>query len=198
LRGLNSLSSLNSHISAGAPVAAFRLYPRHNGRVPHISLVFREMWDTAAVPLKPLADSTTPHGCPTFAPALPGFRTSQFQRQPRVRANLDRKSGLRGTKKMGEAHHSLSFRTRLECGANALLDSHPRTNRRVPHPSRFFAKGGIAKSVPSTAEASAAPPWKTAASNKPFSKTEPQLRGGSFSLGLGCVLLGTGAGRAAG
>jgi hypothetical protein len=28
---------------------AFRLYPRHYRRVPHISLVFREMWDTTAL-----------------------------------------------------------------------------------------------------------------------------------------------------
>jgi hypothetical protein len=27
--------------------------PRANGPVPHISLVFREMWDTAGPPLKP-------------------------------------------------------------------------------------------------------------------------------------------------
>jgi hypothetical protein len=25
------------------------LYPDHNGRVPHISLVFREMWDSTNV-----------------------------------------------------------------------------------------------------------------------------------------------------
>jgi hypothetical protein len=30
-------------------------HPRANGRVPHISLVFREMWDTADLPLKPAA-----------------------------------------------------------------------------------------------------------------------------------------------
>jgi hypothetical protein len=45
---------------------------RHNRRVPHISLVFREMWDTAGLPLKPVAGPTTPHGCPTFAPAYLG------------------------------------------------------------------------------------------------------------------------------
>jgi hypothetical protein len=38
----------------------FWLYPRANGRVPHISLVFREMWDTAGLPLKPDTGSTTP------------------------------------------------------------------------------------------------------------------------------------------
>jgi hypothetical protein len=32
--------------------ALFGLYPRTNRRVPHISLVFREMWDTAGLPLK--------------------------------------------------------------------------------------------------------------------------------------------------
>jgi hypothetical protein len=76
----------------------FRIYPRHNCRVPHtpdflfsfvgslnfmrlslerrtrgpfescvqeirgISFVFREMWDTAGLALKPLAGPTTPHG----------------------------------------------------------------------------------------------------------------------------------------
>jgi hypothetical protein len=34
-------------------------FPRHNCRVPHISLVFREMWDTASLPLKRLAGPTT-------------------------------------------------------------------------------------------------------------------------------------------
>jgi hypothetical protein len=29
--------------------------------VPHISLVFREMWDTAGLPLKPAAGQTAPH-----------------------------------------------------------------------------------------------------------------------------------------
>ncbi len=40
--------------------AAFRSIPDTNHRVPHISLVFREMWDTAGPPLKPIAVSTTP------------------------------------------------------------------------------------------------------------------------------------------
>ena len=31
---------------------AVGLYPVSNRRVPHISLVFREMWDTAGLPLK--------------------------------------------------------------------------------------------------------------------------------------------------
>jgi hypothetical protein len=35
--------------------ALFVLYPQTDGRVPHISLVFREMWDTAGLPLKPVA-----------------------------------------------------------------------------------------------------------------------------------------------
>ncbi len=35
---------------------AFGLYPRHQSRVPHTSLVFREMWDTAGLTLKPVAD----------------------------------------------------------------------------------------------------------------------------------------------
>jgi hypothetical protein len=33
---------------------AFGLYPRRQSRVPHISLVFREMWNTAGLTLKPL------------------------------------------------------------------------------------------------------------------------------------------------
>jgi hypothetical protein len=53
-------------------------YPCHNCRVPHISLVFREMWDTAGLALKPQAGPTTPHGCPTFASALPGFPATQY------------------------------------------------------------------------------------------------------------------------
>jgi hypothetical protein len=81
-----------------------------------ISLVSREMWDTAGLPLNPVAGSTGPHGCPTFAPALPGFPTAQHYPRPRMRlslkesrmkllsaTNLDRKSGIRGPKKMGEA-----------------------------------------------------------------------------------------------
>jgi hypothetical protein len=32
---------------------ALGLSPRTDRRVPHISLVFREMWDTAGLPLKP-------------------------------------------------------------------------------------------------------------------------------------------------
>ena len=55
---------------------AFALYPLHQCRVPHISLVFREMWDTAALALKPLAGLTALQGCPMFAPALPGFPTT--------------------------------------------------------------------------------------------------------------------------
>ena len=43
-----------------------------------ISLVFREMWDTAGLPLKLVADPTTPQGCPMFAPALPGFPATQY------------------------------------------------------------------------------------------------------------------------
>jgi hypothetical protein len=38
---------------------AFGLYPRHQGRVPHISLVFRKMWDTTALALEPSAGPTT-------------------------------------------------------------------------------------------------------------------------------------------
>jgi hypothetical protein len=31
------------------------LYPCHQCRVPHISLVFHEMWDTTGLTLKPVA-----------------------------------------------------------------------------------------------------------------------------------------------
>ena len=34
--------------------------PRADRRVPHISLVFCEMWDTAGFPLKPAAGATDP------------------------------------------------------------------------------------------------------------------------------------------
>src|SRR5271170_7679021 len=39
-------------------------YPRHNRRVPHISLVFREMWDTTALHLKPFTGRQTFWGAP--------------------------------------------------------------------------------------------------------------------------------------
>jgi hypothetical protein len=48
------------------------LRPVHKRRVPHISLVFSEMWDTAGLPLKPVKVFTTPYGCPMFAPAYVG------------------------------------------------------------------------------------------------------------------------------
>jgi hypothetical protein len=56
---------------------AFGSLPATSRRVPHISLVFREMWDTTVLSLKPVAVLTTPYGCPMFAPALPGFPTTQ-------------------------------------------------------------------------------------------------------------------------
>ena len=37
-----------------------------------VSAWFWQMWDTAGLPLKPLTDSTTTYGCPTFAPAYVG------------------------------------------------------------------------------------------------------------------------------
>jgi tRNA(Ile)-lysidine synthase len=55
------------------------LYPRQKRRVPHISLVFREMWDTTGLPLKPLA-------CAQSTTRVPYVRTS-----------------VRGPKTMGEA-----------------------------------------------------------------------------------------------
>jgi hypothetical protein len=38
--------------------------PAANRRVPHISLVFREMWDTAGLPLKPDAAPQIRTGAP--------------------------------------------------------------------------------------------------------------------------------------
>jgi hypothetical protein len=64
-----------------------------------ISLVFREMWDTAGLPLKPVSGPTAPHGCPMFASAYvgrkrwakplhgPSFRTLQFARAKLCRAS---------------------------------------------------------------------------------------------------------------
>jgi hypothetical protein len=39
-------------------VIAFGFYPRTCRWVPHISLVFREMWDTTELTLKPSTEST--------------------------------------------------------------------------------------------------------------------------------------------
>jgi hypothetical protein len=47
-------------ICSGPHRTAFALYPRTDRRVPHISLVFREMWDTTGLPLKPVAGPTDP------------------------------------------------------------------------------------------------------------------------------------------
>jgi hypothetical protein len=41
----------------------FGFYPRNQGRVPHISLVFREMWDTAVLPSS-LLRAKRSHACP--------------------------------------------------------------------------------------------------------------------------------------
>jgi hypothetical protein len=46
--------------------AFFGLHPRYKYRVPHISLVFREMWDTAGIALNLVAGPTDPHGCPSI------------------------------------------------------------------------------------------------------------------------------------
>ena len=82
------------------------------------------MWDTIGLALKPLTGPTTPHGCPTFAPAYVGrkrwaTRISYFtafarttyavflkgNRMMAINAtHLDRKSG-------GSPYESLSFRT---------------------------------------------------------------------------------------
>jgi hypothetical protein len=50
--------------------------------VPHISLVFREMWDTAGLALKPVAVFTDPHGCPMFASSVARISTTQRQQRP--------------------------------------------------------------------------------------------------------------------
>jgi hypothetical protein len=68
--GMNALlGSLPATSAIHTGGRAFGLYPRHNRRVPHISLVFREMWDTKGLPLKLAAGLTDPHGCPMLAPA---------------------------------------------------------------------------------------------------------------------------------
>ena len=46
------------------PHRAFRLYPLTTRRAPHISLVFREMWDTTDLPFKPVARSQIHRGAP--------------------------------------------------------------------------------------------------------------------------------------
>jgi hypothetical protein len=82
------------------------------------------MWDTAGLPSSLLDGPTDLHGCPTFAPASPGFPTTQHWPRPRMRlslkerrmkllnaTNLDRKSGIRGPKTMGEALRQPFYRT---------------------------------------------------------------------------------------
>jgi hypothetical protein len=66
---VGSLHLLRLSLKKGAHVVLARpAYRKFVG----ISLVFREMWDTAALSLKPVADPTTLYGCPTFAPAYVG------------------------------------------------------------------------------------------------------------------------------
>jgi hypothetical protein len=75
---------------------AFGLYPRTDRRVPHISLVFREMWDTAGPTLKPVACSAAPSGCPTFAPSYVGRkRWAKPHHAPSLSAELDHCQALR-------------------------------------------------------------------------------------------------------
>jgi hypothetical protein len=100
-----------THVCGQATVG--ELYPHTDRRVPHISLVFREMWDTTALPLKPPADSTTLSGCPTFAPALPLTSTGN--------------PGYVGRKRWAKP---------------ATVFNHPGTYRRVPHPSRVLRRVG--------------------------------------------------------
>jgi hypothetical protein len=47
--------------------------PATNRRVPHISLVFREMWDTGNLPLKPVAGAGSRRV--PLAPGLTLFRS---------------------------------------------------------------------------------------------------------------------------
>src|ERR1700761_3797486 len=74
-----------------------------HSRVPHISLVFREIWDTTRLALKLAKVSTTPYGCPMFAPAYVG----------RIR--------------WGKPFDSLSFRT---TASGSALSSHNPVSRR--------------------------------------------------------------------
>jgi hypothetical protein len=56
------------------------------GRVPHISLVFREMWDTTALNPEPLNPKPTPRkqaGCPSFAKPAPACRGAYVGRKRR-------------------------------------------------------------------------------------------------------------------
>jgi hypothetical protein len=89
---------------------------------PHILLVFREMWDITALTLKLVADQTDPYGYRrssrvphvrisvariSHSAALATKRDAAFsQRKPHKSleaTNIDRKSGIRGPKTMGEA-----------------------------------------------------------------------------------------------
>jgi hypothetical protein len=64
---------------------AFGLYPRHDDRVTHISLVFREMWDTAGLAPQAFIGLHNSTGVPQVRQSVPGPKT------------------------MGEAHHSFSY-----------------------------------------------------------------------------------------
>jgi hypothetical protein len=91
------------------------LYPRTNRRVPHILLVFREMWDTAGLPSDLLRDPQFRRGAPCsherfpdFLPAVLGTTThAAFSQESRMMllnaTSLDGKSGIRGPKTTGEA-----------------------------------------------------------------------------------------------
>jgi hypothetical protein len=52
-----------------------RLYPGTDRRVPHISLVFREMWDTAGLALKPVAGSHSSVRVPYVRTSVRGPKT---------------------------------------------------------------------------------------------------------------------------
>jgi hypothetical protein len=71
----------------------FEFHPRHQSRVPHISLVFREMWDATALALEPQMDTTpseqtnppstaAPSGGPTSAPAYVGRIRRSYAQYP--------------------------------------------------------------------------------------------------------------------
>jgi hypothetical protein len=104
--------------------ALLRSIPAQMAGCPTSRSFFARCGIPQASPSSLLRHPQLPSGCPMFAPALPGFPTTRHLPRPRMRlslkesrrnllnaTNLDRKSGIRGPKTMGEAHQSLSFRT---------------------------------------------------------------------------------------
>ena len=116
-----------------------------------ISLVFREMWDTAGLPLKPVTGLTALHGCPMFAPAYVGrkrwaTRISYFTELARTAdavslkgnrmisinaTNLDRKSGRSPTTALGSGPYCLFLRIGPKRSRGpAVLPEYPHTLQR--------------------------------------------------------------------